>query len=58
MVGHNPDLSYFAEYVSSSELGSMPTAGLAVIQFNNIKWTQVTKSSGDLLNFISPDLLD
>ncbi len=58
IVGHNPDLSYFAEYLSSSELSSMPTGGLAVIQFANIKWSQVTKSTGSLLNFISPELLD
>ncbi|MDH5379501.1 MAG: phosphohistidine phosphatase SixA [Cyclobacteriaceae bacterium] len=58
MVGHNPAISYLAEYLTGSEIGNMTTCGLAYIKFENMKWEDILEYSGKLISYEYPDLLN
>jgi phosphohistidine phosphatase len=53
-VGHNPTLSYLAEYVTKAEIGDMVPAGVAIIKFNISSWREVSQGNGELINYIYP----
>jgi phosphohistidine phosphatase len=53
-VGHNPTISYVAEYLSKAEIGDMATAGIAIISFNISSWTEVGQGNGELLRYLTP----
>lgn len=57
IVGHNPSISYLAEYLTKKEIGDMATAGLAIIHFNHLKWNEVQEGSGELVHYICPEML-
>jgi phosphohistidine phosphatase len=54
-IGHNPVISYLAEYLTKAEIGDMPPAGLAIIQFNVQHWKEITQGSGELINLVTPE---
>lgn len=56
LVGHNPAVSYLAEYLTDAELGSIPTAGICSIRFTVSGWQEVTKGCGEMLEFIYPEM--
>jgi phosphohistidine phosphatase len=53
-VGHNPTISYVAEFLATSPLNDMATCGLAIIKFNVGAWKDVTKGSGELASYTYP----
>jgi phosphohistidine phosphatase len=53
-VGHNPTISYVAEYLSKAEIGDMTTAGIAIITFNIPSWSEVSQGNGELLRYLTP----
>lgn len=57
IVGHNPSITYVAEYLTKSEIGDMAPAGLAIIHFNHSKWSEIHEGSGELVRYICPELL-
>ena len=57
LVGHNPAISYLAEYVSNAEIGSMATCGLVELRFKT-PWNEITEGSGKFADYIYPDLLN
>jgi len=56
-VGHNPVISYLAEYLTKSEIGDMDTGGLVIIKFKAARWKEVGPGTGELVNYIYPDML-
>lgn len=56
-VGHNPTLSYLAEYITKAEIGSMSPGSVAIIRFNISSWVEVSQGSGELLNYITPETI-
>jgi len=58
IVGHNPSITYLAEYLTKSEIGDMTTCGLASIGFHVDQWEEVSEGTGDLLFYQHPDLLN
>lgn len=46
VFGHNPGLSYLAEYLSGEHYGNIPTCGITAIEFNVDQWQEVSRSSG------------
>ncbi|HEU5289720.1 MAG TPA: histidine phosphatase family protein [Cyclobacteriaceae bacterium] len=56
-VGHNPVISYLAEYLTKAEIGDMPPAGLVIIKFNTQHWKEISQGSGELINFLTPENL-
>jgi phosphohistidine phosphatase len=56
-VGHNPTISYLAEYLTKAEIGDMVPAGLAIIRFNCTSWKDASPEKGELVNYINPQML-
>ena len=57
VVGHNPVVSYFSEYVSGAEIGDMATCGIAIIHFKS-KWNEISEGTGEFKSYIFPDKLE
>jgi phosphohistidine phosphatase len=66
LVGHNPSFEELAneliaggEEAAVSRFGrSMPTSALAVIDFTVERWSKITRNSGRLAYFATPDLVE
>jgi len=54
IVAHNPSISYIAEYITQSELGSVVPAGFVQIHFPFEEWAQVSEATGDLKKVKDP----
>lgn len=47
IVGHNPDISFFADYLSSQDCGgSMEKATTIHLKFGDLKWAEISQKSG------------
>ncbi len=53
MTGHNPGFEDLLEYLSG-EYRRMPTAALAVVEFDSEKWSEIKTGEGDLVEYIIP----
>lgn len=58
LVGHNPYISYFAEFLTKAEIGSLEPAGIVSIRFDINTWTEVSEGTGSLENYTHPSLID
>lgn len=56
VVGHNPAISYLAEYLTKGDIGDMPSGALAITLFDFPSWKSVTENSGQLVTYIAPPL--
>jgi len=54
LFGHNPDITYFAEYLSGASIGSMKKGSAAFIEFKNQKWEEISAKTGDLVLYKTP----
>lgn len=53
IVGHNPDISYFAEYLTRDFYESMGKASVCVIEFENLEWAEISGRTGKLAGFFT-----
>lgn len=53
-VGHNPVISYLAEYLTKEEIGDLPPAGLVVIRCQAAHWKDISQGSGELMTNVTP----
>lgn len=56
-VGHNPVISYLAEYLTKAEIGDMKTGGIVSIKFNITRWKEVQQGNGELIEYIHPRMI-
>jgi phosphohistidine phosphatase len=56
-VGHNPTITYLAEYFTKESIGDMSPAGIAIIKFDITSWAEVSQGNGHLVKYISPELI-
>jgi len=54
LFGHNPDISYFAEYLSGKDIGSMKKAGIVILEFEDLKWEEISAKTGTFISYITP----
>jgi phosphohistidine phosphatase len=54
MFGHNPDVSYFSEYLTHQDVGSMSKGSVAAITFEGIGWSEVSGRTGTLAFYVTP----
>lgn len=54
-VGHNPTITYLAEYFTKESIGDIVPAGLAIIKFDISSWSEVSQANGQLVKYISPE---
>lgn len=50
IFGHNPDISFFAEYLTKDDVGGgMKKASMIVLSFKDLSWKEISAKSGDLI---------
>lgn len=54
LVGHNPGLTDFAEYLTNEQFGNLPTAAVVGIRFNIEDWAHISGSTGSLFLYDYP----
>lgn len=55
IFGHNPDITFFAEYLTRADIGgTMETSAVVVLEFEDIKWAEVSSKMGKFLGYYSP----
>ncbi|WP_375444490.1 histidine phosphatase family protein [uncultured Fibrella sp.] len=54
LFGHNPDVSYFSEYLTHQDVGSMSKGSIVAITFDNLRWAEVSGRTGFLQFYVSP----
>jgi phosphohistidine phosphatase len=57
LFGHNPDITYFGEYLSGADLDSMSKCSLVIIEFDNLEWAEVSAKTGNFILYQSPKQL-
>ena len=58
LVGHNPAISYLAEYLTKEEIGNMTTCGVVHMDFEFEEWAMVSEGTGKMVRYEYPDLLN
>lgn len=56
-VGHNPVISYLAEYLTKAEMGEMAPGGVSIIKFDITSWKEVSENNGELVNYVTPEMI-
>ncbi|MBC8154719.1 MAG: histidine phosphatase family protein [Bacteroidetes bacterium] len=55
LFGHNPDISYFTEFLTHQPVGDMDKGAVAAIRFDDMNWAEVSGRTGHLSFCISPN---
>lgn len=58
LVGHNPTISYLAEYLTKWEIGDLTTCGVVQIELHVEKWDMMSEGTGTFISYEYPDLLN
>lgn len=54
LIGHNPDLTYFANSLCSYNLDNIPTSGIFGVEFDAESWKDIDFGKGKFLLFEYP----
>lgn len=54
IFGHNPDITYFGEYLSGGDIGSMKKGSMVTLEFDNFNWNEVSAKTARLVSYITP----
>ncbi len=54
LFGHNPDVSYFTEYLTHQNIGSMSKGAVVAITFDNLRWAEISGRTGFLQFYVTP----
>jgi len=57
LFGHNPDISYFAEYLTHADVGDMDKGAVVAVTFTDLDWAAVSGRTGALRFHVSPKQL-
>ncbi|MPR32456.1 SixA phosphatase family protein [Salmonirosea aquatica] len=57
VCGHNPDINYFAEYLTHADVGSMEKCSMVTVEFEDLTWAEISAKSGTLKNYLTPQSL-
>ncbi|MEM6734955.1 MAG: histidine phosphatase family protein [Bacteroidota bacterium] len=58
MIGHNPSITYLAEYLTGESIGNMAPSSLVTILFKNQSWSEISQGSGSLISYFHPSQLN
>lgn len=54
VTGHNPAISYLAEYLTKADVGDMAPGSTVIIRFDFSSWKNVSENTGVLLKYVTP----
>lgn len=57
-VGHNPVISYLAEYLTKAEIGDMASGGLVTVKLAFSNWKDLGEGNGELVSYVYPEMLE
>ena len=57
IIGHNPTLTYLAEYLSGEPVSAMEPAGLYSLRLAVDQWEEVAQQTVTITTYITPDQL-
>ena len=57
IIGHNPTLTYLAEYLTGEPVSDMVPGSLFSLQLTVSQWIEVSRQSTNLITYITPDQL-
>jgi len=55
-VGHNPDITSLANYLSGKDIDNIPTSGIFAVKFDLNEWNELDKNKGKFNFFIYPKI--
>lgn len=55
IIGHNPTITFFGEYISGSIIGNMEPAGIVTIKLDKQKWSQISQGTGIFESYYHPN---
>lgn len=55
IIGHNPAVTYFGEFLTNSGIGNMEPSGVVTIKFDKLKWKEVSQGSGIFEEYYHPN---
>lgn len=58
IVGHNPDVSYFAEFLTHQSTGSMSKGAVVAVTFDDLNWSEVSGRTGSVAFQTAPKELN
>ena len=56
IIGHNPGLTYFVEYLSGIDFGNLPTASFVKLNFVVNKWKMIGKETAIVKEYLYPKM--
>ncbi|WP_436517164.1 SixA phosphatase family protein [Ekhidna sp. To15] len=55
IIGHNPTITFFGEYLSGSIIGNMEPSGVVTIKIEKLKWKEISQGTGIFVSYYHPD---
>lgn len=55
IVGHNPAVSYFGEFLTNEGIGGMEPCSLVSINFDRMIWQEVSQGDGTFVSYFHPN---
>jgi len=57
LIGHNPSISFLAEYITGEEIGEVATCGVIRIKCKNKSWEKIDSGNGELADYYYPEMV-
>jgi phosphohistidine phosphatase len=54
LFGHNPDVTFFSEYLTNANIGSMSKGSVVKVEFENLSWAEISGRAGKFISYNSP----
>lgn len=55
IIGHNPTITFFGEYLTNAAIGNMNPAGVVTIKFEKMAWDEISQGSGIFKGYYHPN---
>ena len=55
IIGHNPAITFFGEYLFASAIGNIDPAGVVTIKIEKLKWGEVSQGTGVFTSYYHPN---
>ncbi len=55
LIGHNPVITFFGEYITSEPVNHMDPIGVVTITFKKRKWSKISQGTGIFEGYYHPD---
>ncbi|GAB4248817.1 MAG: histidine phosphatase family protein [Ekhidna sp.] len=54
IIGHNPAITYFGEYLTGEGIGNMEPSSIVTIRFIKQDWSAVSQGTGEFVSYYHP----